>query len=143
MELIRRQGSTSLSQATAPARTICIGAPKGQVKVAPDFDTPLPDEVMAAFRGALMRVLLDTHVFLWAATDSRLLKAEARRQMLAADGIYVSAASIWETAIKARLGKIDPSQPARAIEDSGFIELPVRAPHAARIVQLPLHHNGR
>lgn len=90
-----------------------------------------------------MRFLLDTHVFLWAVTDSRLLKAEARRQMLAADGICVSAASIWEIAIKARLGKIDPSQPARAIEDSGFIELPVRAHHAARIVQLPLHHNGR
>jgi PIN domain nuclease of toxin-antitoxin system len=90
-----------------------------------------------------MRLLLDTHIFLWAVTDSRKLKAAARQQMLAADQIYVSAASIWEIAIKARLGKIegDPEQLALAIEDSGFIELPVSARHAARVAQLPLHHH--
>lgn len=90
-----------------------------------------------------MRLLLDTHVFIWAVTDSRKLKAAARQQMLAADQIYVSAASIWEIAIKVRLGKIegDPERLALAIEDSGFIELPVSARHAARVVQLPLHHH--
>ncbi|HZV54288.1 MAG TPA: type II toxin-antitoxin system VapC family toxin [Rhodocyclaceae bacterium] len=90
-----------------------------------------------------MRVLLDTHIFLWAVTDSRKLKAAARQRMLAADQIYVSAASIWEIAIKARLGKIqgDPEQLALVIEDSGFIELPVSARHAARVAQLPLHHH--
>lgn len=90
-----------------------------------------------------MRILLDTHIFLWAVMDSRLLKTETRRQMLAADEVYVSAASIWEIAIKARLGKIqgDPERLAQAIDDSGFIELPVRAHHAARVVQLPLHHS--
>ena len=63
--------------------------------------------------------------------------------MLAADEVYVSAASIWEIAIKARPGKIegDPERLARAIDESGFIELPVRAHHAARVLQLPLHHN--
>ena len=90
-----------------------------------------------------MRLLLDTHLFLWAVTDNRKLKAAARQQMLAADQIYVSAASIWEIAIKARLGKIegDPERLALAIEDSGFIELPVSARHAARVTQLPLHHH--
>lgn len=90
-----------------------------------------------------MRLLLDTHLFLWAVTDSRKLKAAARRQMLAAEQIYVSAASIWEIAIKARLGKIDgdPQRLAQAIEDSGFIELPVSARHAACVAQLPLHHH--
>jgi len=90
-----------------------------------------------------MRLLLDTHLFLWAVTDSRKLKAAARRQMLAAERIFVSAASIWEIAIKARLGKIDgdPQRLALAIEDSGFMELPVSAQHAARVAQLPLHHH--
>ena len=54
-----------------------------------------------------MRVLLDTHVFLWAVTDSRRLSEQARRSILDADAIYVSAASIWEAAIKAGLGKIE------------------------------------
>jgi len=89
-----------------------------------------------------MRLLLDTHVFLWAVADSRALKAAARRQILAAEEVYVSAASIWEIAIKARLGKLegDPVRLAQAIEESGFLELPVRAEHAARVAELPLHH---
>lgn len=90
-----------------------------------------------------MRLLLDTHIFLWAVTDSRKLKAAARRQMLAAEQIFVSAASIWEIAIKARLGKIEgePERLAQAIEDSGFIELPVSTRHAARVAQLAPHHH--
>ena len=63
-----------------------------------------------------MRLLLDTHVFIWAVTDSRKLKAAARQQMLAADQIYVSAASIWEIAIKVRLGKIE-GDPERLAPD--------------------------
>jgi PIN domain nuclease of toxin-antitoxin system len=90
-----------------------------------------------------MRLLLDTHIFIWAVADSRRLTAAARQQMLAANEVYVSAASIWEIAIKARLGKItgDPERLAMAIEDSGFIELPVTARHSARVAQLPLHHH--
>lgn len=90
-----------------------------------------------------MRLLLDTHIFLWAVTDSRRLKAPARRQMLAAEQIFVSAASIWEIAIKAGLGKItgDPDELGEAITDSGFLELPVSARHAARVAHLPPHHS--
>jgi PIN domain nuclease of toxin-antitoxin system len=89
-----------------------------------------------------MRLLLDTHIFLWVVTDSRKLKAAARRTIATADAVYVSAASIWEIAIKVRLGKLDgdPRQLAAAIEQSGFLELPVRAVHAAEVAQLADHH---
>jgi hypothetical protein len=54
-----------------------------------------------------MRLLLDTHIFLWAVAGSPSLRPQARRIMEQADQIYVSAASIWEIAVKAKLGKID------------------------------------
>ncbi len=90
-----------------------------------------------------MRLLLDTHIYLWAVTGSPRLKARARKLIESAEEAYVSAASIWEIAIKARLGKIsaDPEELAAAIEPSGFIELPVRASHAAGIGALAHHHN--
>jgi len=90
-----------------------------------------------------MRLLLDTHVFLLAVAGSPLLKPAARRLLESADEVYVSAASIWEIAIKSRLGKIeaDPQELAAAIEASGFSELPVRATHAAGIAHFALHHN--
>lgn len=89
-----------------------------------------------------MRVLLDTHVFLWAVAGHSALKPAARRTIEAADRVYVSAASIWEVAIKARLGKIqaDPLALIAAIDESGFAELPVTAAHAAAVADLPPHH---
>jgi PIN domain nuclease of toxin-antitoxin system len=89
-----------------------------------------------------MRLLLDTHIFLWAVAGNSLLKAPARRIMEGADRVYVSAASIWEIAIKTRLGRIDAEvdELVRAIDASGFVELPVRAVHAAGVAKLPLHH---
>jgi PIN domain nuclease of toxin-antitoxin system len=89
-----------------------------------------------------MRLLLDTHVFLWAVTANRRLKSSTREFLSRADAVYVSAASIWEIAIKARLGKIeaDAAALAAAIDDSGFQELPVSALHAAAVTKLPLHH---
>lgn len=90
-----------------------------------------------------MRILLDTHVFIWAVTDSEKLGPGAREMIVGAKVVYVSVASIWEIAIKARIGKIetDPSQMVRAIGDSGFVELPVTAVHAAQVAKLPHHHN--
>jgi PIN domain nuclease of toxin-antitoxin system len=89
-----------------------------------------------------MRLLLDTHVFLWAVTDSPKLSPQARQALHDADAVHVSAASIWEAAIKARLGKLDadPAELAGAIAGSGFVELPVRASHAAAVARLPAHH---
>lgn len=90
-----------------------------------------------------MRLLLDTHIFLWAVAGSPLLKPAARRVIEDAEEVYVSAASIWEVAIKARLGKLqaDPDELVAAIEPSGFIELPVRATHAAAVMRLAMHNN--
>lgn len=90
-----------------------------------------------------MRLLLDTHVFLWAVAGSAALKAPARRLIESADEVFVSAASVWEVAIKAGLGKIeaDLAELVAAIDASGFVELPVRAAHAAQVAQLPAHHN--
>ncbi|NKI95769.1 type II toxin-antitoxin system VapC family toxin [Rhizobacter sp. SG703] len=90
-----------------------------------------------------MRLLLDTHVFLWAVTGSSKLKAGSRRLMESADEVYVSAASIWEIAIKSRLGKLDADadELAAAIAASGFVELPVRSVHAAATHRLPMHHD--
>lgn len=90
----------------------------------------------------LVRLLLDTHVFLWAVTDSRRLSSRTRAVIRGAEKVYVSAASIWEIAIKTRLGKLkaEPRALVSAIEDSGFKELPVAAAHAAHVASLPLHH---
>jgi PIN domain nuclease of toxin-antitoxin system len=91
-----------------------------------------------------MRLLLDTHVFLWVVAGSPRLKPAARLLIERAEAVYVSAASIWEVAIKVRLGKLqaNPDELADAIDGSGFIELPVRAAHGAAVARLtPLHND--
>lgn len=90
-----------------------------------------------------MRLLLDTHIFLWAVAGSPLLKPSARRLIESAEEVYVSAASIWEVAVKARLGKIaaDPQELTAAIGASGFLELSVSATHASGVAQLRPHHD--
>ena len=89
-----------------------------------------------------MRLLLDTHIYIWALMDSRKLTKAARQAILDADDVFVSAASIWEAAIKTRLGKlgVDVNLLASEIQASGFIELPVRATHAAMMRELPDIH---
>ena len=90
-----------------------------------------------------MRLLLDTHIFLWAVAANPLLKAAARKTIQSAERVYVSSASIWEVALKSRLGKIeaDPEALLAAIDASGFVELPVTGAHAAAVAGLPLHHS--
>jgi PIN domain nuclease of toxin-antitoxin system len=92
-----------------------------------------------------MRLLLDTHLLLWALADDARLSGEVRA--LIEDGsneVLFSAASIWEIAIKAGLGRVDfpvrPDAIARAARDTGFAELPVRASAAALVADLPPHH---
>ncbi len=88
------------------------------------------------------RLLLDTQIFIWAVMDSHRLGPSARKMLNEAEQVYVSAVSIWEIAIKARLGKInaDTQEMLRAISDSGFAELAVSAHHAAGVERLELHH---
>ena len=89
-----------------------------------------------------MRLLIDTQIFIWVVLDSDKLGAKARQVMLAADEVFVSAASIWEIAIKAKIGKLegDPDEFVEAIEESGCRELMISARHAAKVHELPLYH---
>jgi len=63
-------------------------------------------------------------------------------QAAAAAGVFVSSASIWEIAIKVRLGKMraDPRELFSQIAANGFRELPVWSTHALLVSDLPLHH---
>ena len=87
-------------------------------------------------------MLLDTQVYLWYLADSRKLSGKAKREIASAEEVFVSAASIWEAAIKAALGKLiaAPDDLVAGIGGSGFVELPVSARHAARVMALPQHH---
>jgi PIN domain nuclease of toxin-antitoxin system len=89
-----------------------------------------------------VRLLLDTQVYLWYLADSRKLSAKARSEITSAEEVFVSAASIWEAAVKVAIGKLDavPDDLVAGIGASGFAELPVSARHAARVVTLPRHH---
>ena len=89
-----------------------------------------------------MKLLLDTHVLLWAAIDSPRIKA-IRRRLLAADNeVFYSVASLWEIAIKASLGKLQADAAAirDAALDNGFAELAVLGQHALHVGALPWHH---
>ena len=93
-----------------------------------------------------MRVLLDTHMMLWALTDSPRLSARARA-VLADDEneCWVSSASVWELAIKVMLGKYELGQPldrlGEAIEEAGFRTLDVTIRHAAAIERVAVPHS--
>lgn len=80
-----------------------------------------------------MRILLDTHVFLWYTKLDRKLTPKSRAIIQNALEVYVSSASIWEATIKARLGKLDVKidDLVKAISSSGFLELSITADHAA------------
>jgi len=87
------------------------------------------------------RILLDTQLVLWALAGNRRLPREARRLIDRAE-VFVSAASIWEMAIKSSLGKLDadPTAVNEALAPSGFEALDVSGEHAAYVAQLPRHH---
>lgn len=87
-----------------------------------------------------MRLLLDTHALIWWDVGAGL-KRTAQRAIREADQVYVSAASGWEIAIKASLGRLRTKRVvAEAVIESGFEELPVRLHHAAALARLPWHH---
>lgn len=93
-----------------------------------------------------MRLLLDTHVAIWALVSPALIPAVIADLIADEDNeIYISAASIWEIGIKFALGK--PSAPPFSAKDAisyfaeaGFLSLPVTAAHAAAVENLPPLH---
>ena len=89
-----------------------------------------------------MRLLLDSHVFLWwKAADPRLSSAMVRA-IAEAEEVYVSAATAWELGLKVSLGKLRlPESVEDGIAAAGFAELPVHFRHTREAVVLPPHHH--
>ncbi len=92
-----------------------------------------------------MRLLLDTHVLLWALGAPTRLDLDMRDLLEDdANDVLFSAASIWEIAIKASLRRADftarPERVAREARLAGFAELPVTADVAVWVADMPLHH---
>lgn len=92
-----------------------------------------------------MKLLLDTHLMLWAAGQPTRLPAAARRLLNdPTNELLFSAASIWEIAIKNTLGrddfKVEPRLLRRGLLDNGWLELPITGQHAVGIDGLPPLH---
>ena len=93
-----------------------------------------------------MKLLLDTHAFLWWVEGAPALGRRARAEISNPDNeVFVSLATCWELAIKLSLGKLRlthsldrfiPEQLTR----NGFVLLSVEFPHVARVAELPFHH---
>ena len=91
----------------------------------------------------MRRLLLDSHVLLWALSDVSSLR-EGSRSLIADSNNYVvvSAVSVWELRVKSALGKLSvPDTLEVATRRSGFVELPVTFDHAKRATALPAIHS--
>jgi len=92
-----------------------------------------------------MRVLLDTHAFLWFMAGDARLSQKAREAMSDEKAeLFLSAVSVWEMAIKTALGRLQLPLPvadyvAEKIRD-GFQVMPIDWVHAAAVQKLPFHH---
>lgn len=90
-----------------------------------------------------MRLLLDTHALVWSLLEPERFPARLRATLIdPAHTVHVSAASVWEVAIKSRVGKLSfpLDQLAAIIDDTGFSELPVISAHALEVRHLPMLH---
>lgn len=91
-----------------------------------------------------MKLLLDSHAFLWwLAEDPKLGKGAREAVADPSSTILVSAATVWELSIKAALGKLDldGADLVEEIEANGFVELPMTARHSQAAAVLPRHHD--
>jgi len=93
-----------------------------------------------------MKILVDTHCWLWMTASPERLSDAARQHVNdAATDLYLSAASAWEIAIKCDLGKLKlPTRPsaylAKYLAETRTAPLPITMDHAARVADLPEHH---
>ena len=90
-----------------------------------------------------MRLLIDTHILLWADERPRMIVPTLRAAMRdETNEIVVSAATVWEIAIKRAIGKLRFDRPIVAVVLAlGFEILPVSGAHAEHAGSLPPHHN--
>lgn len=90
-----------------------------------------------------MRLLLDTHAILWWLSDDRRLGSGAREIIEdPANDIVISVVSLWEMAVKTRVGKLQADIPEviRALEAEAFDFLGILPAHLRELVALPMHH---
>ena len=93
-----------------------------------------------------MKLLLDTHTFLWWVSDAAGLSATARAAIADPNNTcYVSVASAWEMAIKSNLCKLKLKKPVERflteqIKKNGFLLLNIDLHHVAKVENLPFHH---
>lgn len=92
-----------------------------------------------------MKLLLDTHAFIWFVENDSNLPVSLRTQIEDTENeIYISIASLWEIAIKVSLGKlemaIDLPSLIQKIEENGFNILPIFPEHTVYVASLPFHH---
>jgi PIN domain nuclease of toxin-antitoxin system len=92
-----------------------------------------------------MKILLDTHLLIWAMADSGRLPAAARELLEVPENeLLFSAVSIWEIAIKFQRNRpdftVEPHLFRRGLLDNGYTELPVTGVHAAAVAALPERH---
>jgi PIN domain nuclease of toxin-antitoxin system len=90
-----------------------------------------------------MKLLVDTHIVYWQFYEQKRLPERARELIIGAEAVFVSSASIWEIAIKVKLGKLkaDPKRLLERIDASGMRELPVFSRHTVLVADLPLLHS--
>jgi PIN domain nuclease of toxin-antitoxin system len=93
-----------------------------------------------------VKLLLDTHTFLWAVAEPRKISARAATALRnASNELYLSAASVWEMAIKRSLGKLETDVPLGALIEQGREKIQLRlldviAAHGVSVEDLPFHH---
>lgn len=93
-----------------------------------------------------MRVLLDTHAFLWFVTDDQRLNRYAYSSITnPSNDVFLSAGSLWEIVIKTSLGKLPLAEPFEELIPAQLaaeriVVLPIEMPHLAELRRLPFHH---
>jgi PIN domain nuclease of toxin-antitoxin system len=93
-----------------------------------------------------MRLLLDTHSFLWFITGDERLSQTARELVEdSSNQPWLSIASLWEIAIKTSIGRLELARPfgeliPEQMNLNGIEALDIRVEHLAQVVQLPFHH---
>ena len=91
-----------------------------------------------------MRLLLDTHIFMWVCSDPGRLKAATRKAItVSASAVFVSVATAWEISIKRALGRLDfpLDRIDTMLAEMDFAPLPMMIRHAVEAGELPRHHD--
>lgn len=93
-----------------------------------------------------MKLLMDTHAFIWLNEDAPQLSSKVKALYCSREHeVYLSIASVWEMQIKVQLGKLELGMPIEALvsqnmQENGIYLLPIDLSHIAQLEHLPSHH---